>query len=134
MEEVNKENWEEYDRSEVIKEIMSGIPKKHIREVQKIINKSKEKNTFHFIEMRFLNAYEKIYDALEEGDKEIIINKRVHLILDYSIEDQTISVKCEGSSKSETIIENDLYNTHKVVSKILSFVLDNDKDFFTIYK
>lgn len=133
MENGYRENWEEYDELEVIKELMSGIPMKHIRKVQKIIKDSKEKNTLHFLEMRFLNAYEKIYDALEEGDKEIEINKRVRLILNYSVEDQTITIKCECNNQMlEKIIEDDLYNIHKVTSKILSFVLDSDKDFFKV--
>lgn len=124
-----------YDKVEVIEDLMKGVSKKHIQNVKKIISESKEENTFHFIYMRFLDAYEKIYDALESGDKEIKINNRIYLNLKYSIVDLSITVKCIYNNHTFTKkIKGDFHSLHKTTLKILSFVLDNDKEFFNIHK
>lgn len=131
MEEIKDHEHDE--RLDIMKDLMSGIPIAYIRKAQRAITQSKEGNAFHFIKMRYLDAYEKIYDALERRDKKIRINYRVNILLEYSCEELCIIAKCICNNLiSERILEEDLNNNHRLTCRILAMVLKDDVEFFKI--
>lgn len=131
MEEVKEHEYDE--RLNIIKDIMSGIPIAYIRKAQEAIKQGKEENTFHFIKMRYLDAYEKIYDALERRDNKIRINYRTNILLEYPCERLCIIAKCVCNNLvSERTFEEGLNNIHRLTCRILSMILKDDTEFFKV--